>query len=95
MHEIGTHAIDIQISENTTMIYSNDCKITCNQVTISLCALGSASRLSQQSETLPMMLSPPKAHLHWPRPRLSEQLNTNIYKRSTLHDSYSEMKAIS
>ena len=57
MHEIGTHMIDIQISENTTIIYSNDLKITWNQVTISLCALGSASRLAQQSKTLPMMPS--------------------------------------
>ena len=92
MHEIGTHVIDIQIS---TIIYSNDIKITWNQVTISLCALGSTSRLAQQSETLPMMSSQHKTHLHWPRPRLSEQLNTNIHKRSTLHGSYSEMKAIS
>ena len=51
MHEIGTHVIDIQISENATIIYSNDLKITWNQVTISLCALGSASRLAQQSKT--------------------------------------------
>ena len=43
MHEIGTHVIEIQISENTTMIYSNDLKITWNKVTISLCALGSVS----------------------------------------------------
>ena len=43
MHEIGTHVIDIQISENT-IIYSKDLKITWNQVTISLCALGSTSR---------------------------------------------------
>ena len=47
MHEIGTHVIDIQISENTTIIYSNDIKITLNQVTISLCALGSTSQLAQ------------------------------------------------
>ena len=47
MREIGTHVIDIQISENATIIYSNDIKITCNQVTISLYALGSTSRLSQ------------------------------------------------
>ena len=47
MHEIDTHVIDIQISENTTIIYSNDLKIAWNQVTISLCALGSASRLIQ------------------------------------------------
>ena len=39
MHEIGTHVIDIQISENTTIIYSNDIKITWNQVAISLCKL--------------------------------------------------------
>ena len=55
------------------MIYSNDVKITWNQVTISLCALGSVSRLAQQSETLHMMPSEHKTHLHWPRPRLSEQ----------------------
>ena len=47
MHEIGTHVIDIQISENTTIIYSNDIKITWDQVAISLCALGSTSRLAQ------------------------------------------------
>ena len=63
MHEIGTHVIDIQISENTTIIYSNELKITWNQVTISLCALSSASRLAQQSETLPMMPSQHKTHL--------------------------------
>ena len=40
MHEIGTDVIDIQISKNTTIIYSNDLKITWNQVTISLRALG-------------------------------------------------------
>ena len=57
MHEIGTHVIDIQISENTTIIYSNDLKITWNQVTISLCALGSASRLAQQSKTFPTIPS--------------------------------------
>ena len=54
MHEIGTHVIDIQIS---TIIYSNDLKITWNQVTISLCSLGSASRLAQQSKTLPTIPS--------------------------------------
>ena len=54
MHETGTHVIDIQISENTIIIYSNDIKITWNQVTISLCALGSTSRLAQQFETLPI-----------------------------------------
>ena len=43
MHEIGTHVIDIQSSENTTIIYSNDIKVTWNQVTISLCTLGSTS----------------------------------------------------
>ena len=74
MHGVGTHVIDIQISENTTIIYSNDLKITCNQVTISLCALRLASQLAQQSKTLPMMPSQHKTHLHWPRPRLSEQL---------------------
>ena len=47
MHEIGTHVIDIQISDNTAIIYSNYIKITWNQVTISLCALGSTSRLAQ------------------------------------------------
>ena len=47
MHEIGTHVIDIQISENTTIIYSNCIKITWNQETISLCALGSTFRLAQ------------------------------------------------
>ena len=78
MHEIGTHVIDIQISENT--IYSNDIKITCNQVTISLYALGSTSRLAQQSETLPMMPSQHKTHLLWPRPHLSEQL-TQIFTK--------------
>ena len=57
MHEIGTHVIDIQISENTTITYSNDLKITWNQVTISLCALGSAFRLVQQSKTLPTIPS--------------------------------------
>ena len=41
-----------------------------------------------------MMPSQHKTHLHWPRPRLSEQL-TRIYKRSTLYGSYSEMKEIS
>ena len=56
----------------------------------SSCTLGSASRLAQQSETLPIMPSQHKTRLHWPRPRLSEQL-----KRNTLHGSYSEMKAIS
>ena len=40
------------------------------------------------------MPSQHKTHLHWPRPCPSEQL-TNIYERSTLHGSYSEMKAIS
>ena len=55
MYEIGTHVIDIQISENITIIYSNHLKITSNQVTISLCALGSAYRLAQQSKTLPMI----------------------------------------
>ena len=59
MHEIGTHVIDIRISENATTIYSNDLKITWNQVTISLCALRSASRLAQQSKTLPVMPSQP------------------------------------
>ena len=59
MHEIGTHVIDIRISENTAIIYSNDLKITWNQVTISLCALRSASRLAQQSKTLPVMPSQP------------------------------------
>ena len=87
MHEISTHVINIQISENTIITYSNDIKITWNQVTISLCALGSTSRLAQQSETLPMMPSQHKTHPHWPRPRQSE--------RSTLHGSYSEMKVIS
>ena len=48
--------IEIQIAENTTIIYSNDLKITWNQVAISLCALSSASRLAQQSETLPIYL---------------------------------------
>ena len=57
MHEIGTHVIDIQISENTTIIYSNDLKITSNQVTISLCTLDSASRLAQQFKTFPMIPS--------------------------------------
>ena len=57
MHEIGTHVINIQILENTTIIYSNDLKIIWNQVTIRLCALGSASRLAQQSKTPPMWLS--------------------------------------
>ena len=47
MHGIGTRVIDIQISENTAIIYSNYIKITWNQVTISLCALGSTSRLAQ------------------------------------------------
>ena len=74
MHEIGTHVIYIQISKNTTIIYSNDLKITLNQVTTSLYALRSASRLAQQSKTLPMMPSQHKAHLLWPRPGLSEQL---------------------
>ena len=55
MHEIGTHVIDIQISENTTIIYSNDLKITWNQVAISLCALGLVSRLAQQFQTLPII----------------------------------------
>ena len=72
--------IDIQISENTTIIYSNDLKITWNQVTISLCTLGPASRLAQQSETLPMMPSQHKTYLHWPRPRLCEQL-TQIFTK--------------
>ena len=80
MHEIGTNVIEIQISENTIIIYSNDIKITWNQVTISLCALGSTSRLAQQSETLPMMPSQHKTHPHWPRPRLSEQL-TQIFTK--------------
>ena len=80
MHEIGTHVIDIKISENATIIYSSDFKITWNQVTISLCALRSASRLAQQSETLPMMPSQIKTHLHWPRPCLSEQL-TQIFTK--------------
>ena len=57
MHEIGTHVIDIQISEYTIIIFSNDLKITWNQVTISLCALGSASRLAQQSKTFPTIQS--------------------------------------
>ena len=78
MHEIGTHVINIQISENTTIIYSNDIRITWNQVTISLCELGSTFRLAQQSETLPMMPSQHKTHLHWPRPCLREQL-TQIF----------------
>ena len=65
-----------------------------SQVAISLCALGSASRLAQLSETLPIMPSQHKTHLHWSRPRPSEQL-TNIYEMSALHGSYSEMKAIS
>ena len=83
MHEICTHVIDIQISENTTMIYSNDIKITWNKVTIYLRALGSASRLAQQSETLPtMMPSLHKTHPHWPRPRLSEQLK-QIFTKGT------------
>ena len=86
--------IEIQIAENTTIIYSKDFKITWNQVAISLCALGLASRLAQQSETLSIMPSQHKTHLHWPRPRPSEQL-TNIYERRALHGSYSEMKAIS
>ena len=73
MHEIGNHVIDIQISKNTTIIYSNDLKITWNQVTISLCALRSASRLAHQSKALPMP-SQHNTHLYWPRPRLSEQL---------------------
>ena len=34
--------------------YSNDLKITWNQVTISLCALPSASRLAHQPKTLPI-----------------------------------------
>ena len=51
MHEIGTHVIDVKISESTTIIYSNDIKITWNQVKISMCALGSTSRLAQQFET--------------------------------------------
>ena len=79
MHEIGTHVIDIQISENTAIIYYNDIKITWNQVTISLCALGSTSRLAQQSET-PMMPSQNKTHPQWPRLRLSEQL-TQIFTK--------------
>ena len=82
MHEIGTYVIDIQISENTTIIYFNDIKITWNQVKISLCVLGSTSRLAQQSETLPMMPSQHKTYLHWPRPRLSEQL-TQILTKGT------------
>ena len=82
MHEIGpgTHVIDIQIWENTTIIYSNDLKITWNQVAFSLCALGSASRLAQQSGTLPMMPSQHKTYLHWPRLHLSEQL-TQIFTK--------------
>ena len=63
MHEIGTHVIDIQISENTTIIYI---KITWNRVTISLWALGSTSRLAQYSETLPVMPSQHKTNLHCP-----------------------------
>ena len=59
MHEIGTHVIDIQILENTTIIYSNQLKIT-------LCALGSASRLTLQSKTLPMVPLQHTTHLHWP-----------------------------
>ena len=66
--------------ENTTIIYSNDLQITWNQVAISLCALSSASRLAQQSETLPIMPSQHKTHLHWPRPRLSEQLTQTFTK---------------
>ena len=77
MHEIGIHVIDIQISENTTIIYSNDIKITWNQVTISLCALGSTSRLAQQSETLPMM---PFHTCTVPRLHLSEHL-TQIFTK--------------
>ena len=38
-----------------------------------------------------MMPSQHKTHLHWPRPRLSEQL-TQIFTKGALH---SEMKAIS
>ena len=44
---------------------------TGNQVSL---ALRSASRLAQQSKTLPMMPSQYKTQLHWPRPRLNEQL---------------------
>ena len=80
LHEISTYVIEIQIAENTTIIYSNDLKITWNQVAISLCALGSASRLAQQSETLPIMPSQHKIYLHWPRPRPSEQL-TQIFTK--------------
>ena len=69
--------IDIQISENTTIIYSNDLKITWNQVTISLCALGSVSRLVHQSKTLPTIPSQHKTHLHW---GLSEQLKQKFTK---------------
>ena len=79
MHEISTHVIEIQIAENTTIIYSN-LKITWNQVAISLCALGSASRLAQQSDTLPIMPSQHKIYLHWLRPRPSEQL-TQIFTK--------------
>ena len=74
MHEIGTHVIDIQISKNTTIIYSNDLKITWNQVTIILRALRSASRLAHQSKALPMVPSQHNTHLYWPRSRLSKQL---------------------
>ena len=68
---------------DTTIIYSNDLKIAWNQVTTSSCALGSASRLAQQSKTLPTMPSQHKTHLRWPRPRLSEQLNKYLQKEHT------------
>ena len=73
--------IDIQIAENTAIIYSNDLKITWSW-NLSLCALGSASRLAQQSKTLAMMPSQHKTHLHWPKLRLSEQL-TQISTKGT------------
>ena len=91
MHEIGTHVIDIQISENTTIIYSNDIKITWNQVKISLCALSSTSRLAQQSETLPMMPPEHKTHLHWPSlaaPDPKRGSGETVYKKFELWNVY-------
>ena len=46
MHEIDTHMIEIQIMENTTILYSNNLKITQNQMTINLYTLPSSLRLS-------------------------------------------------
>ena len=73
MHEIGTHVIEIQIAENIHNLFQN-------QKTIRFYALGSASRLAQQSKTLLMMPSHYKIHLHWPRTRLSEEL-TQIFTK--------------